>query len=308
MRASIRYGKAQVAFYRTYAHPLSGLTPIAESAFRGRENTLFAYEVDVEVFGDNFMPAYTHGDNTNVVATDTMKNFIMRMALEYDGATLEGLLDFLGRRFLETYPHMQSLRVSGRQIPFMPARTPQQDGGFGDSGVLFSRSRDDHAIVALDLAREGDATRLVAHRCGQVGLQMIKITGSSFTRFVRDVYTTLPEQVDRPLFLYLDVFWRYADPDTAFAPDSAQYVAAEQVRDLVGVTFHEFVSKSIQHLVHEMGLRMLDRFPQLAEVSFEAQNRLWDTACVSETDPKVRVYCDPRPPYGSIGLTLNRDE
>lgn len=307
MRASIRYGKAQVAFYRTYARPLSGLTPIAESAFRGRENTLFAYEVDVEVFGDNFMPAYTHGDNSNVVATDTMKNFILRMALEYDGATLEGLLDFLGRRFLETYPHMQSLRVSGRQAPFTPTRTPQ-DEGFGDSGVLFSRSRDDHAITSLDLAREGDALRLMAHRCGQVGLQMIKITGSSFTRFVRDAYTTLPEQVDRPLFIYLDVFWRYADPAAAFAPESAQYVAAEQVRDLVGVVFHEFVSKSIQHLVHEIGLRMLDRFPQLAEVSFEAQNRLWDTACVSETDPKVRVYCDPRPPYGSIGLTLSRDE
>jgi urate oxidase len=74
------------------------------------------------------------------------------------------------------------------------------------------------------------------------------------------------------------------------------------------VTFHRFVSQSIQHLVHEMGQRVLQRFPRLAEVSFEAQNRLWDTAAVSDADPRVKVYCDPRPPYGRIGLTLTRGE
>ena len=72
------------------------------------------------------------------------------------------------------------------------------------------------------------------------------------------------------------------------------------------MTFHRFVSQSIQHLVHEMGQRVLERFPQLTEVSFEAQNRLWDTAAVSELDGRVKVYCDPRPPFGRIGLTLRR--
>jgi len=33
------------------------------------------------------------------------------------------------------------------------------------------------------------------------------------------------------------------------------------------------VSLSIQQLVHEIGGRMLTRWPQLAEVNFEAQNR-----------------------------------
>jgi urate oxidase / 2-oxo-4-hydroxy-4-carboxy-5-ureidoimidazoline decarboxylase len=305
--AIIRYGKAQVAFYRTYAHPLAGLTPIRESAFVGRDNTLFACEIDVEVFGDNFLPAYTHGDNANVVATDTMKNFIMRMALEYTGATLEGLLDFVGRSFLATYPQMQSLRVSGQQVPFVAARVPQADATFGPSAVLFSRSHDDFAMASLDLQRDGAGARVVAHRCGQRGLQLIKITGSSFTRFVRDAYTTLPERVDRPLFIYLDVYWRYADAAHAITVEPSHYVAAEQVRDLITAVFHDFVSMSIQHLVHELGQRMLERFPQLAEVSFEAQNHLWDTANVSETDERIKVYCDPRPPYGAIGLTLTRD-
>jgi urate oxidase len=63
---------------------------------------------------------------------------------------------------------------------------------------------------------------------------------------------------------------------------------------------------SIQHLLHEMGQRMLARFPQLAEVVFDGQNRLWDTVVVSKEDAKIKSYCDPRPPYGSIHLTLQR--
>src|SRR5579871_5975060 len=96
--ATIRYGKGQVALYRTYARPLLDLTPIPESPYTGSENALFALEIDVEVFGSNFLPAYTEGDNSNVVATDTMKNFILTEALAFEGATLEGFLCFLGRQ------------------------------------------------------------------------------------------------------------------------------------------------------------------------------------------------------------------
>jgi urate oxidase len=309
--AAIHYGKANVTVYRTYARPLAGLAPIPESAFTGRENIHFAVDVDVDVLGDNTLPAYTVGDNRDVVATDTMKNFIQRAALEYGGATLEGFLAFLGRRFLETYDQMQALRLAGREVPFAATPVPGAASGFVPSEVLFARTRGDDATAELEVHRDasgGSGSRIVGHRCGREGLQLIKVTGSAFTRFVRDGYTTLPEQVDRPLYIYLDVSWRYADVADAVGEDASRYAPAEQVRDVCLVTFHRFVSQSIQHLVHEMGQRILQRFPQLAEVSFEAQNRLWDTAGVSDADPRVKVYCDPRPPYGRIGLTLTRGE
>src|SRR5205807_4957496 len=91
----ISYGKARIPLYRVYATPLAGLTPVPESPFTGRANTVLALRVDVEVFGDNFLPAYTQGDNSSVVATDSMKNFVLAQALAYDGSTLEGFLDFL---------------------------------------------------------------------------------------------------------------------------------------------------------------------------------------------------------------------
>ncbi len=302
---SISYGKARVPFYRVYAQPLVGLTPIPESEFTERPNVLFAAEVDVEVFGDNFLPAYTEGDNANVVATDSMKNFVFAQALAYEGATLEGLLEHLGRSFLATYAQMQRLRLTGRELPFTAARVPQ-GAGFGASAVLFSRSHDDHTLAVLEFVREGDTAVVSGHQCGRAGLQLLKVTGSSFTRFVRDAYTTLPERGDRPLFIAMNVSWKYADVADALGHDPARYVPAEQVRDLVQVVFHQFVSESIQHLVHAMGQRMLERFPQLAEITLEAQNHTPDPLAISETDPKVKVYSSPFPAYGLITLTLAR--
>jgi urate oxidase len=90
--------------------------------------------------------------------------------------------------------------------------------------------------------------------------------------------------------------------------DPARYVAAEQVRDLVQAVFHEMVSESIQHLVHAMGTRLLERFPQLAGVSFEALNRTPDPVDASPSDPQVKVYTAPFPAYGLIRLALRRGE
>lgn len=309
MKAEIYYGKADVATYRTYGTPLTGITPIPESSFEGRSNTLLAASIEVQVLGTAFMAAYTEGDNRLVVATDTMKNFIHRESLAFDGATLEEWLAFIGRRFLETYPHMEQLRVSGTEIPFEPALVPAADGdGFESSTVLFARQHGDRSTAVLELGRtDAGVVEVTDVSAGRVGLQMMKVTGSSFADFARDAYTTLPERKDRPLYIHLDVSWRYASPDSALNSSHANYVAGEQVADLVGAVFHRFVSLSIQHLVNEIGEAMLDRWPQLSEVSFEAQNRLWDLAVTSEADQRVKVYCDPRPPFGKIGLTLRRD-
>lgn len=303
--ASVDYGKAGIGTYRFAAAPLV-VPKIPESSFTGRGNELFGVEVDVQVLGGPFAAAYTDGDNHNVVATDTMKNFVLARAAEFAGSTLEAFLDFLGRAFLATYPDMGALHVTGRELPFQAVPVPDGDG-FAPSTVLFLRSRGDYAAAELILERSSSGVALTDHECGRLELQLVKTSGSSFARFARDRHTTLPEVQDRPLFIYLDVFWRYRDPAQLVADEPDAYVAAEQVRDLVAVAFHDFNSRSIQHLVYEMGTRLLTRFSQLAEVRFEAQNRLWDQAFASD-DPAVQVRTDPRPPYGRIGLTLTADE
>src|SRR5438067_12939450 len=188
MKHEIGYGKHEISFSRAHATPLSGVEALAESSFTGRSNLLLAGVATMDVLGDNFLPAYTEGDNTDVVATDTMKNFVYAMALEYTGATHEGFAAFLGRRFLETYPQMQWLRIEVREMPFVK-----------HGAKLLSPVDDDYGWVELVIGRDG----LRELRCGRRNLRLVKLTGSAYKDFARDAYTTLPEVSDRPLFIYL---------------------------------------------------------------------------------------------------------
>ena len=295
----ISYGKLQVPVHCVGVAPLHGLPEIPESPVRSLDSGLLALDVSIEVLGQGFLAAYTEGDNSKVVATDTMKNVILRHALESDVATPEAFLDTLGRRFLGTYPEMEGLRLWAREQPFAPVAV---GAGAERSDRLFSLGGGDHAVAELELERDG----LVAQRSGVVGLRLLKTTGSAFTRFARDEATTLPERSDRPLFIHLDVHWRYADPADALAADPARYVAPAQVRDVVCAVFHEFVSESIQHLVHEIGQRLLERFGVLAEVAFTGENHTHDPVPGSDPDDDRKAYTSAFPAWGLITLVLTR--
>ena len=298
----ISYGKSSVPVFRHYATPLAGLPDVPESAFRGRDNVLFANEITVEVFGDNFLPAYTRGDNSSVVATDSMKNFILSQAGEYEGATLEGYLARLGSGFLERYEQMHEVRVSGRELPFDPAQVPGE-GGFEASRVLRSRGSGEHSVAALRYGRREGGSQLVEQRSGRVQMELLKVEGSAFTRFVRDEYTTLPERSDRPLFILLDVHWSYGDPRDALGETPARYVAGEQVRDVCAAVFDGLVSESIQQLVHVMGQRLLERYPQLRSVELAAGNLTRDPY-----GDDRKVFVPPFPAFGTITLKMTRSQ
>lgn len=287
---AITYGKAAVPVYRHHATPLAGIAPVPELTFTGRSNALVASLVTVEVFGDNFLPSYTEGDNSKVVATDSMKNLILRESGSWEGATLESLLHHLGGHLLRDYPQMEALRMEGEEIRFDPA---------GPRGSLLTRVPGDRTTAAMRLERGGHGIAIAGLEAGREGMALLKLSGSSFTAFVRDDYTTLAERRDRPLYIALDVAWRYDEPEHALGAEPGRYVAAEQVRDVCAAVFEEFVSESIQHLVNAMGERVLERFAGLVEVSFAARNLT--------RDPVVEgVYTDPFNAQGTITLALSR--
>jgi urate oxidase len=97
------YGKGDVIVYRLNrdAKTPSGASPV------------FGANVLMLVYGDAFWPTYTTGDNTGLVATDSMKNFIQRETLAFEGYDLEGLCRFLAEKFLTTYPRVDGIQVHG---------------------------------------------------------------------------------------------------------------------------------------------------------------------------------------------------
>jgi urate oxidase/2-oxo-4-hydroxy-4-carboxy-5-ureidoimidazoline decarboxylase len=289
----IQYGKTRVIFFR----------------LAKRSAAPFAASVTVDVFGERFGAAYTEGDNREVVATDTMKNFIYATAADFDGASTEHYVMFLGKRLLETYPQMERIRVTAHEVPLDAAHhikpmgrasyAPPPIGARDESDVVFRLTRGDVAMSEASFERRDDACVATAARSGIEGMRLLKTTGSSFASFARDQYTSLPELVDRPLTIRMDVYWRYSDPQQA-----GGRIRSDLVRRAVEQIFHEFNSRSIQHLVHVMGTHLLKGFPVLGEVEFAAENHTPDA--VAEGKGDVRVFAEPRQTFGKIGLVLRR--
>jgi urate oxidase len=141
---------------------------------------------------------------------------------------------------------------------------------------------------------------IVEAASGIAGFRMVRLGGSAFFGFVRDHYTTLPEVRNRPLHMWLDLDWRYESADAALTEGRIPAL----VREVIYQTFGAFESGSIQQVIYEIGTKMLEDIPEIAEIQLEANNRTWDT--IVEQGDHLGVYTDSRPPYGCLGLRLRR--
>ncbi len=270
------YGKGDVTAYRLHR---DGRVPAGRSP-------VFGANVRMLLYGDAFWPTYVDGDNTGLVATDSIKNFIQRETLNFDGFDLEEYCSFLATKFLGTYKQTDGVQVAAAERPYER---------LADSPA-FVPGPVEQATARLEIDRGG----IVEAASGVRGFRLLRLGGSAFTGFVRDEYTTLPERTNRPLHMWLDLEWRYTDPALAFTEGRV----ASGVREIVRELFRSFESGSIQQLIHRIGTRVLADHPSIAEVHLEGQNRTWDT--VEERGQELGVYTDSRPPYGCLGLRLKR--
>ncbi len=272
------YGKGDVTVYRLNRD--------------GAQPPVFGADVTILIYGDAFWPTYTTGDNTDLVATDSMKNFIQRETLNFTGSDLESYCRFIAEKFLSTYPQADGAQVFARRIPYdtLPA----------GSGISFTPAGPDAAHARIEMVRSGTGLKLAEMRSGIQGFRLLRLNGSAFHGFVRDQYTTLPDVANRPLHMWLDLNWTYIDHNAAFTSGEI----TSSVRELVHDVFDNFESGSIQQIIYQIGSKMLAEIPAIAEIHLEANNRTWDT--VVERGESAGVFTDPRPPYGCLGLTMRR--
>jgi urate oxidase/2-oxo-4-hydroxy-4-carboxy-5-ureidoimidazoline decarboxylase len=271
------YGKGDVIVYRLNR---DGKAPAGQSAF-------FGANVKMLIYGDAFWPTYTKGDNTGLVATDSMKNFIQRETLNYAGAGLEEYSRFLAQKFLDTYLQAEGIQLSVVEIPY---------GAIEEGSTAFAPTGGERAKFCLEINRSG----IIETTSGIQGFKLLRLGGSAFTGFVRDEYTTLPDIKNRPLHMWLDLEWGYTETRAAFSNGAM----GQKVRDIVHEVFGSFESGSIQEVIYIMGTRILADIPTIREVHLEANNRTWDT--VAERGDELGIFTDARPPYGCLGLRLRR--
>jgi urate oxidase len=256
------YGKADVTAYR----------------INRESGSLFGANVTMLVYGDAFWATYTTGDNTGLIATDSMKNFIQREMLNFESVDLEGYCRFLAEKFLATYPQTEGIQVSAMDVPW--AHFEGVDHALTPSGP-------ERATARIEINRQG----VVEAASGLRGYKMLRPFGSSFTGFVRDQYTTLPELANRPLQMWLDLEWKCPE------------IVTGRVREIIVREFGSFESGSIQQVIYKIGMKILESIEPVTEVRLEANNRTWD---MMAERAEWAVFTEPRPPYGVLGLTLRR--
>lgn len=269
------YGKGDVIAYRL---DRDGKQPAGE-------NPVFGANVKILIHGDAFWPTYTTGDNTSLVATDSMKNFIQSETMNFNGYDLESYCEFLAAKFMDIYPQAAGVQLSASEIPY---------AHLSGTSVAFAPTGPERAHSVLELAREGSSVVTVEARSGIVGFRLLRLSGSAFHGFVRDQYTTLPDIRNRPLHMWLDLDWTATD----------RVPVTKAVRQIVHEVFAGFESGSIQQIIYQIGQKMLADIPTISEIHLEANNRTWDT--IAEEGDSLGVYTEARPPYGCLGLTLTR--
>lgn len=269
------YGKGDVIVYRLHR---DGNVPEGQSP-------VFGASVLMLVYGDAFWKTYTTGNNTGLIATDSMKNFIQRETMNFEGANFADYCAFLATTFLEKYPQVEGAQVSAVEIPYASL----------DGAVAFAPSGPERATARVEFSQDA----LVEVTSGLRGFKLLRLGGSAFHGFVRDEYTTLPDIINRPLHMWLDVEWTYTRPMEAFTTD-----VTPAVRAIVHDVFRSFSSGSIQQVIHQIGTKVLKDIPLVSEIHLEANNRTWDT--IAERGDALGIYTDARPPYGCLGLRLKR--
>lgn len=273
-----RYGKAAIRIVRVGRD---------ETPHRVRDLT-----VAIALEGD-FVAAHTDGDNSLVVATDTMKNTAYAFAAEHLTGSVEAYASVLAAHFLES-AQVDRATVNVREHAWHPIEV---DGA--PAADAFVRAAEGTRIATVAATRNE-----VTVEAGVEDLVVMKTTHSAFEGFPRDRFTTLAETDDRLMATKLTAIWRYGSPEIDF---DGTWMA---VRTTLLEVFADHHSPSVQTSIWIMAKAMLERHQELDEVRMVLPNlHHWpvDLTPFGMTNDKV-VYVSTTEPHGLIEATVRRGE
>jgi urate oxidase len=230
------------------------------------------------------------GDNANIVPTDTQKNTVFAFAKDGIGEIEEFGLR-LGRHF------------AGSFAPISRARVHLEE--FGWERLAVGGEPHPHAF-----RRAGGEVRTATVVCDEDGewvvsglsdLVVLKSTGSEFTGYISDRYTTLEPTRDRILATAVTARWRHAAGDS----DWGESFAA--TRALLLETFAKTHSLSLQQTLYAMAEAVLEARAEVVEVRMSMPNKhhfVVDLTPFGLDNPNEVFHADDRP-YGLIEAAVH---
>jgi urate oxidase len=266
---------------------------LAKVVRRGDHHDYFELSVDVSLEGD-FVESYTAGDNTKVVATDSMKNTVYVLAKEHTFDAVDDFAGILAGHYVQTYPQVAAASVAIRQAMWKHIRVDDvpHEHAFVSGGSELRTAR---------VRSERNAT--LQRWAGVTNLLVLKTTGSEFRDFVDDRYRTLKDTRDRIFATSVEAEWSYAD---ATARDfNAEHVA---IRRAMLETFANHHSLAVQQTLLAMGDAALAACGAISSIRLAMPNQhripfnLEPFGLSNEND----IFVPTDEPFGLITGTVER--
>lgn len=274
-----RYGKARVRVLKI----------LREDAL----HTLKDLSVMALLKGD-FESSYTGGDNTKVVATDTIKNTVNVFAKKHLQHEIERFALTLGQHFISRYPQVREsqIEISERKWDRMNVDGQPHAHSFaaGSEARMFTR-------VVCSAGAE-------AVQSGIRDLVILKSTGSGFENYPKDEFTTLPETADRILATSFSATWKFALPPASYA------AANEAILTAMLKVFANNFSPSAQTTLFQMGDAALAACAEISGLDLAMPNKhcLLINLAPFGLENHNEVFLSTDEPHGQIELSVTRDD
>ena len=252
--------------------------------------------VSTALRGD-FAAAHLTGDQANVLPTDSQKNTCFAYAKERGVGQIEDYALALASHFVTDIAPVTRARVDVDEYRW--DRVAVSGAGHAHTFV-----RAGHEIRTASVTTDAEgAVEKSWVISGVRDLVVLKSTGSRFTGFLTDRYTTLAEATDRVLATSLTARWRSAVTDVAWGD------AFGQVRQILLERFAAVDSRALQQTLWEMGSAVLAAREDIAEIRLSAPNKhhfLADLSPFGLDNPGEVFHADDRP-CGLIQCAVGRE-
>jgi urate oxidase len=280
--AANRYGKSRVRLMRVTKHD--------------DRHDVDEWSVQVLLTGD-FETAHTLGDNSKILATDTMKNTVYFVARQSTASSMEAyaleLIDYI----LTRNPQVASaeviiqsslwkrLTIDGKPFP-----------------TAFMRGSDERQTTRISKA-QGAAPSITS---GLDNLTVMKTANSGFVGYIKESLTTLPETTDRLFATALKAEWPYTSAAITAGIDFNKVRA--HLRDVMISAFAKHDSLSVQQTLFAMGEAALAHTNIIDEVYMLMPNKhqlLVDMSRFGKDNPN-HIFVPTDDPHGTIEATITR--
>nr|XP_023906156.1 uricase-2 isozyme 1 [Quercus suber]POF18924.1 uricase-2 isozyme 1 [Quercus suber] len=267
------------------------------------------WNVNISLLSD-CVNAYVHDDNSDIVATDTMKNTVYVKAKECsEQVSVEEFAILLAKHFTSFYHQVTHAIIN---IVEKPWERVYIDGQPHEHG--FKLGSEKHTTEVI-LKKSG----VIQLTSGVEGLALLKTTKSGFEGYIRDQYTALPETRERMLATEVTASWRYAYESLSSVPQKPQFFTDRYLnvkKDLVDTFFgppkEGVYSPSVQNTLYLMAKSVLNRFPDISSIKLKMPNIHFLPVNLKNKDNQTivkfadDVYLPTDEPHGSIEASLSR--